>query len=69
LRRHGIACRVHRRPQAARIGEALAALAAELGSDLVVMGCYGHARLRERVFGGVSRSLLSTLPLPLLMTH
>jgi len=69
LRRHGIACRLHRRPATARIGEALADLAAELQSDLVVMGCYGHARLRERVFGGVTRSLLASLPVPLLMSH
>jgi nucleotide-binding universal stress UspA family protein len=69
LRRHGIACRMHRRAATAGIGEALVALAAELQSDLVVMGCYGHGRLRERVFGGVSRSLLATLPVPLLMSH
>lgn len=69
LRRHGIAGRLHRRPSTTRIGDALAALAAELRSDLVVMGCYGHARLRERVFGGVTRSLLAALPVPLLMSH
>ena len=69
LRRHGIACRIHRRSATAGIGEALAALAGELHSDLVVMGCYGHARLRERVFGGVTRSQLATLPVPLLMSH
>jgi nucleotide-binding universal stress UspA family protein len=69
LRRHGIAGRLHQRPATARIGDALGALVGELQSDLVVMGCYGHARLRERVFGGVTRSLLATLPVPLLMSH
>ena len=44
-------------------------MAAELQADLVVMGCYGHTRLRERVFGGVTRSALAKLPLPLLMAH
>jgi nucleotide-binding universal stress UspA family protein len=33
------------------------------------MGCYGHTRLRERMFGGVTRSALARLPLPLLMAH
>jgi len=33
------------------------------------MGCYGHARLRERVFGGATRSVLASLPLPVLMAH
>ena len=44
-------------------------MAAELQADLVVMGCYGHTRLRERVFGGVTRSSLATLTVPLLMAH
>jgi len=69
LRRHGIACRTHSRAPSSRVAEELAAMAAELQADLVVMGCYGHARLRERVFGGVSRSLLASLPLPLLKAH
>jgi nucleotide-binding universal stress UspA family protein len=69
LRRHGIASRTHARPHSSRVAEELAALAGELQADLVVMGCYGHTRLRERVFGGVSRSSLATLPVPLLMAH
>lgn len=39
------------------------------GADLVVLGLYGHSRLRELVIGGVSRSLLSDPPMPLLMSH
>ena len=69
LRRHGIACRTHRRAPSSRVAEELAAMAADLQADLVVMGCYGHTRLRERVFGGVTRSSLATLPVPLLMAH
>jgi len=69
LRRHGIACRTHSRAPSSRVAEELAAMAAELQADLVVMGCYGHTRLRERVFGGVTRSALAKLPLPLLMAH
>jgi len=33
------------------------------------MGCYGHSRIREQVFGGVTRALLARLPAPILMTH
>jgi nucleotide-binding universal stress UspA family protein len=47
----------------------LAALAIDVGADLVVMGCYGHSRIREQVFGGVTRALLAALPAPILMTH
>ncbi|GLS01112.1 hypothetical protein GCM10007859_11230 [Brevundimonas denitrificans] len=40
-----------------------------LGADLVVMGLYGHSRLRETALGGVSRSLLGDPPAPLLVSH
>lgn len=43
--------------------------AAELGADLLVMGAYGHSRLRERVLGGVTRDLLRSAPLPVLISH
>lgn len=39
------------------------------GADFVVMGLYGHARLREMVFGGVSHDMLQTVPMPLLISH
>ena len=39
------------------------------GADLLVIGGYGHARLAEFVFGGVSRDLLRAAPLPLLIAH
>lgn len=37
--------------------------------DMVVMGGYGHARLRETVLGGVTRDLLAQMPVPVLMSH
>jgi nucleotide-binding universal stress UspA family protein len=40
-----------------------------MGADLLVMGCYGHARLRELVFGGASRHVLSHMPIPVLISH
>lgn len=40
-----------------------------LEADLIVMGGYGHARLREFVFGGVTRALSRSSPIPLLLSH
>ena len=37
--------------------------------DLLVMGAYGHARLRDELFGSVTRSILERMNLPVLMSH
>jgi nucleotide-binding universal stress UspA family protein len=54
-------------------GQAPAALlldaAAKAGCGLLVMGGYGHTRLREAVFGGFTRAVLESAPLPVLMAH
>lgn len=50
-------------------GEAITRAAADAGADLIVMGGYGHARLQETIFGGVTRSLFESCPLPLLLSH
>jgi nucleotide-binding universal stress UspA family protein len=47
-------------------GEALLAQAAAQGADLLVMGAYGHTRLREMVFGGATRHALRRAALPVL---
>ena len=39
------------------------------GAGLVIMGTYGHSRLREMIFGGVTRDTLEGFPLPLLLAH
>lgn len=39
------------------------------GCDLLVMGCYGHSRLRETLFGGVTKNLLEHMTAPVLMSH
>ncbi len=39
------------------------------GSDLLVMGCYGHSRVRELFFGGVTSAVMSKMPVPVLMSH
>ena len=37
--------------------------------DMLVMGAYGHSRLREFVLGGATRSILRQMTLPVLMAH
>jgi nucleotide-binding universal stress UspA family protein len=39
------------------------------GADFLVMGGYGHSRLREFILGGVTRSVLGAMPVPVLMSH
>jgi nucleotide-binding universal stress UspA family protein len=51
------------------IGNALLSLAADKGSDLLVMGGYGHTRFREVLLGGVTLTILKTMTLPVLMAH
>ena len=43
--------------------------AADFGTDLVVMGGYGHSRWRELVLGGATRSMLKAMTVPVLMSH
>ena len=42
---------------------------ADLGADSLVMGCFGHSRLREFVLGGVTRGMLHSMTVPTLMVH
>ena len=52
-----------------RIGEVLSFYLTSNQADLLVMGAYGHSRLREFVLGGATRSMLSNPPLPILLSH
>jgi nucleotide-binding universal stress UspA family protein len=49
--------------------EALAAKARDLGAGLIVMGAYGHTRLREFVLGGATRYALHHMSVPLFLSH
>ncbi len=51
------------------IADAMLSRAADLNTDLIVMGAYGHARWSERVLGGATRGLLATMTVPVLMSH
>jgi nucleotide-binding universal stress UspA family protein len=70
LARHGVRCEATAQvaPRGG-VGGTLMAIAGEMAADLLIMGCYGHARLREFVFGGASRHMLSHMPIPVLMSH
>ena len=70
LSRHGIDVVLDRIDAKGRpIGEVLETYVASHATDLLVMGAYGHSRLRELVLGGATRSLLSKPPLPILLSH
>jgi nucleotide-binding universal stress UspA family protein len=49
--------------------DVLLSYAADVSADLLVVGGYGHSRLRELVLGGVTRDLLHHMTLPVLMSH
>ena len=51
------------------VGNALLSHAADRGSDFLVMGGYGHSRLREAVLGGATRTILESMTVPVLMAH
>lgn len=69
LARHGVKVNVIRRQVDGAIGEALLSMIADLGSELLVMGAYGHTRFREVVLGGVTRTVLQSMTVPVLMAH
>lgn len=69
LARHGIRVNVLQRQTSQETGSALLALARELNSDLVIMGGYGHNRFREILLGGVTRTVLDEMTIPVLMSH
>ncbi|WBS04716.1 universal stress protein [Pseudoduganella sp. SL102] len=77
LARHGISADTQVRQTARQgllkrpgdVGEALLMLAGETGCDLVVLGAYGHSRFRETLLGGVTRTVLEAMTMPVLMAH
>jgi nucleotide-binding universal stress UspA family protein len=52
-----------------RIGEILLSQAADRSADLIVVGAYGHMRVTELVLGGVTRTLLGSMTVPVLFSH
>jgi len=70
LARHGITVEIKRIAAGnADVQSAILAHAKDSGADFLVMGGYGHSRLREFILGGVTRSILKSMPVPVLMSH
>jgi nucleotide-binding universal stress UspA family protein len=70
LARHGAKVTVQRDVAAdADVGKVILSRAEDYDSDLIVMGLYGHSRLQEVILGGASRTLLSSMTVPVLMAH
>jgi nucleotide-binding universal stress UspA family protein len=70
LARHGVKVTVQRdvAPDA-DVGGVILSRAADHDAGLIVMGVYGHSRMREMVLGGVSRTLLASMTVPIFMCH
>jgi nucleotide-binding universal stress UspA family protein len=70
LARHGLNVAVKRMPvDDVEVASMLLSHVADEGVDFIVMGGYGHSRLREFVLGGVTRSVLRSMTVPVLMSH
>jgi nucleotide-binding universal stress UspA family protein len=70
LARHGIAVELKSVPRGdLDVANALLSYAGDAGADLIVMGGYGHSRLREIVLGGTTRTILQSMTVPVLMAH
>jgi nucleotide-binding universal stress UspA family protein len=70
LARHGIKAEISHLPSGdLDVGNAILSRAADLGVDLLVMGGYGHSRMRELVLGGATRGILQTMTVPVFMSH
>lgn len=70
LRQHGVQAGFKRQVASELdVGGQLLSLAADEQAELLVMGCYGHGRAREWVLGGVTRTVLQSMTIPVLMSH
>jgi nucleotide-binding universal stress UspA family protein len=70
LARHGVKVTAsHTVAPEADPAEVLLSRMADLGVDMLVMGAYGHSRLRELVIGGVTRKIMNSMTAPVLMSH
>jgi len=70
LTRHGVAVSVKRIAKGdLAVQDVILSYAADSGADFMVMGGYGHSRLREFILGGVTRGILNSMTVPVLMSH
>jgi nucleotide-binding universal stress UspA family protein len=70
LARHGVkAAAARQHAPGVDVGNQILSRAADANADLIVMGAYGHSRLRELALGGATRSVLDAMTVPVLMAH
>lgn len=70
LARHGIEAKANATQGLdIEVGDVLLNRAADIGADLIVMGGYGHSRMRELVLGGATRHILDHMTVPVLLSH
>jgi nucleotide-binding universal stress UspA family protein len=70
LSRHGVSATVTILPRTLpRVADVLMRHASDTGAGLIVMGAYGHSRLREAILGGATRDMINGAGLPVLLKH
>jgi nucleotide-binding universal stress UspA family protein len=69
IARHGVKVAVQRIVSDIDVAASILSYAADSAADLLVMGAYGHSRLREFILGGVTRGILQSMTVPVLMSH
>ena len=70
LARRGLSVDVHHLfSHTSDIHDVILSFAADVSADMLVMGGYGHSRLREQILGGVTRGILETMTVPALISH
>ena len=71
LERHGVRAEIEHGPGGPdlAVGEMLLSRAADFDADMIVAGAYGRGRLRELILGGVTRTLLDAMTVPVLFSH
>ena len=69
LKRHGVEVVAKSMPVAVDVTSTILNFMADDGTDLLVMGGYGHSRLREFILGGTTRGLLESMTAPTCMSH
>lgn len=65
----GLSAHAKNLTSAGGVGDTILSHAADIGADMVVMGGYGHSRLRQFILGGATRDMLATMTVPTLMAH
>ena len=69
LERHGVRTQHQSNIAHSDVGEVILSRVRDLGADMLVMGAYGHSRLREMMLGGATRTVLHNMHVPVLMAH